>query len=145
MQNPESVDLLAQDVWQGRSYVRLGESGHHYDLHVAIANKAFPGQPFDAAAAVTELFLCASKDENLLPKTGSKCADPHLDEVARQARPTVVVTVGEGAKVSRRKTAVHGQSVQSATWRKRCRGRGCSPSCWVGYQKGHECVDRLGS
>lgn len=49
MRSPESFDLLAQDVWRGRSYLRFGEPGHHYDLHIAIARKAIPGRPFASA------------------------------------------------------------------------------------------------
>jgi|SRR5579863_4850491 len=30
MRSSESFDLLAQDVWRGRSSVRFVESGHHY-------------------------------------------------------------------------------------------------------------------
>ena len=98
MRSPESFDLLAQDVWRGRSYLRFGEPGHHYDLHIAIAHKAFPGRSFASVAAVTELFLCATLDGGLLPNAGSKCADLYLDEVARQVGPQVVVAVGAKAR-----------------------------------------------
>ena len=98
MRSPESFDLLARDVWRGQSYVRFGESGHHYDLHIAIAGKAFPGKPFATVAAVTELFLCATTDEESLPRVGSKCADLYFDEVARQVQPQVVVAVGAKAR-----------------------------------------------
>lgn len=98
MRSPESFDLLAQDVWRGRSYLRFGEPGHHYDLHIAIARKAIPGRPFASVAAVTEVFLCATLDGGLLPNAGSRCADLHLDEVAQQVRPQVVVAVGAKAR-----------------------------------------------
>lgn len=98
MRDAKAFDSLANDVWRGRSYVRFGEPGRHYDLHLAIADKAFPGQPFASVAAVTELFLCASLDAGLLPTRGSKCADLHLDEVARQVCPQVIVTVGAKAR-----------------------------------------------
>jgi uracil-DNA glycosylase len=98
MRDSEAFDLLAKDVWRGSSYLKFGEPGRHYDLHLAIAGKAFPGQPFASVAAVTELFLCASKDAGLLPTNGSKCADLHLDEVVQQICPQVVVTVGARAQ-----------------------------------------------
>src|ERR1039458_1013277 len=46
MRSPEAFDSLSHDVWRGQSYLHFGEPGHHYDLHSAIARKAFPGQPF---------------------------------------------------------------------------------------------------
>jgi hypothetical protein len=95
---PPSFHLLAQDVWQGRSYLRFGEPGHHYDLHLAIAERAFPGRLFSSVAAVTELFLCATEDATSLPRTGSTCADLYLDRVARQVQPRVVVAVGAPAR-----------------------------------------------
>ena len=98
MRNRDSFCLLAQDVWHARSYLRFGEPGRHYDLHIAIAEQAFPHRPFSAVAAVTELFLCATKDEELLPRTGSVCADLYLDQVARQVCPEVVVTIGAKAR-----------------------------------------------
>ncbi len=98
MRDPEVFDSLAHDIWRGQSYVRFGEPGRHYDLHVAIADEAFPGHSFASVAAVTELFLCATLDGGLLPARGSKCADLHLDEVVRQVCPQVVVTVGAKAR-----------------------------------------------
>lgn len=98
MRNPDSFHLLARDVWNGRSYLRFGEPGRHYDLHLAIADQAFPGRPFSAVAAVTELFLCASVNDQSLPNSGSVCADLYLDQVARQVRPRVVVAIGAKAR-----------------------------------------------
>lgn len=98
MQNPDSFHLLGQDIRHGQSYLRHGEPGRHYDLHLAITEKAFPSRPFSAVAAVTELFLCATTDEQALPKTGSVCSDLYLDRVARQVLPRVIVTVGAKAR-----------------------------------------------
>jgi uracil-DNA glycosylase len=98
MQRPDSFHLLAQDVWRGRSYLRFGEPGRHYDLHLAIAEKAFPGRPFSSVAAVTELFLCSTKDGAALPRSGSPCADRYLAQVVRQVQPSVVVAVGAPAR-----------------------------------------------
>ncbi len=98
MLKPGSFHLLAQDIWHGQSYLRFGEPGRHYDLHLAIAEQAFPGCPFSSVAAVTELFLCATKDGGSLPRFGSPCADRYLDQVARQVEPRVVVAVGAPAR-----------------------------------------------
>jgi hypothetical protein len=98
MRNPDLFHQLAQDVWKGRSYLRFGEPGHHYDLHLAIADQAFPSRQFSAVAAVTELFLCATINDETLPNTGSVCADLYLDQVARQVRPRAVVTIGAKAR-----------------------------------------------
>lgn len=98
MQQPDLFHLLAEDVWHGRSYLRFGEPGRHYDLHLAIAEQAFPGRPFSSVAAVTELFLCATKDGGSLPRFGSPCADRYLDQVARHVEPCIVVAVGAPAR-----------------------------------------------
>lgn len=85
---------LSRNKIDGRDYMGALGVERHYDLHVAIANAAFPGKRFDEVAAVTELFLCATPNGTGLPFDSSPCANRYLDHTITEVEPSVIVAVG---------------------------------------------------
>jgi len=67
----------------------------HYELHDDIVQRVF-GVPFDDAAAVTEMYLCASQDGQRLQTKNSPCAKRHLMPALNIADPDHIVTFGVG-------------------------------------------------
>ena len=67
----------------------------HYELHDEIVQRVF-GEPFENVAAVTEMYLCASEDGQLLQTKNSPCAKRFLMRTLRIADPTYIVTFGVG-------------------------------------------------
>jgi hypothetical protein len=67
----------------------------HYDLHNNIVQRVF-AKPFEDVAAVTEMYLCASKNGQQLPTWKSPCAKRHLMRTFKTADPDYMVTFGVG-------------------------------------------------
>jgi uracil-DNA glycosylase len=82
--------------WDGdHRYIAPDCREEHYRSHVRIVEGVFgEGAKFESHAAVTELFLCASKDSARLPIQERPCAARFLQRVVQQVRPKVVVAVG---------------------------------------------------
>ncbi len=85
--------LARNRVGKGAYIARDGPEPHYY-LHVDVADRLFPGVPFESIAAVTELHFCASEDSAKLPSDSSRCADRYLGRVLEIVSPTVVFAVG---------------------------------------------------
>ncbi len=71
------------------------EHERHYDLHNDIVQRVF-GKPFEQVAAVTEMYLCASRDGKKLNTETSPCAQLYLSQTIKIANPDYIVTFGSG-------------------------------------------------
>jgi uracil-DNA glycosylase len=67
----------------------------HYELHDEIVQRVF-GKPFEQVAAVTEMYLCASKNGKKLNTERSPCAQKFLMRTISIASPDYIVTFGSG-------------------------------------------------
>jgi hypothetical protein len=90
-------NLAANRHETDRPYIGVGGEPH-YTRHRRTAQEIFPQYTFEAVAAVTELFFCASSSASGLPITTSQCAKKYLDRVIRWVRPMVIFTVGQKVK-----------------------------------------------
>lgn len=77
-------------------YIRSRGPERHYDLHLAILERAFGPGPirFEEHAAVTELLLCATESAPAVDLGASPCAERFLARTVAQVRPEVIVAVG---------------------------------------------------
>jgi uracil-DNA glycosylase len=85
---------LARNVYQGRAYIGPRSSERHYSAHLRIARRIYPDQPFEAIAAVTELFFCASTSSSGLPLEHSPCADKYFERVLAIVQPQILLAIG---------------------------------------------------
>jgi uracil-DNA glycosylase len=97
IESKESFCRLAQNrLDDGTSYISLNAEEKHYQSHMLIIEGVFGNQcEFEKEAAVTELFLCASKNSptNAL-ETKSACAVQHLKISLNIINPQVIIAVG---------------------------------------------------
>jgi hypothetical protein len=85
---------LARNRFRGQPYIGPQGLEGHYSAHVRIARQLFPDQPFEAIAAVTELFFCASESGSGLPVQWSPCATKYFERVLTSIQPRVVFAMG---------------------------------------------------
>jgi hypothetical protein len=81
---------------------------------------------FESCAAVTELFLCASKDSMGLPNIESQCADTFLPDVLQLIQPGVIIAVG--SRVMDYFLAKDATTSRSGQQRVKCFGRTYRPA-----------------
>jgi uracil-DNA glycosylase len=88
---------LSENIVDKKPYITLNNGQEdHYLPHARIVEKLFgPDCNFENVAAVTEIFLCATKDSKSLPNPESQCADLYLEDTVRLTNPEVIVAVGE--------------------------------------------------
>jgi hypothetical protein len=83
----------------GQRYIGSPKSApdheEHYELHDDIVQRVF-AKPFEDVAAVTEMYLCASKNGKKLNTENSPCAQKFLLRTIGIARPDYIVTLGSG-------------------------------------------------
>ena len=96
----ECFDALAGNRMEGERYIAAFGRVRHYRLHASLVMEVFgAAAAFEDHAAVTELFLCATKDSNrlspLLSRGESPCADTFLPRTIRQVQPKALVAVGK--------------------------------------------------
>jgi uracil-DNA glycosylase len=96
LNSEESFRLLARNrLEDGSPYISLKATERHYHSHMLIVEGVFgSGCPFEAKAAVTELFLCASMNAPSLWQTRSVCAERFLKTSISLVEPKVIVAVG---------------------------------------------------
>jgi hypothetical protein len=85
---------FSRNQFQGGPYVVLNGQEPHYNLHCRIVGSIFKNSRFEDRAAVTELFLCATKDASTFPAGQSRCADTYFETVVRAVEPEVIVMLG---------------------------------------------------
>ena len=90
--NIQAFDELAGNRYNGQEYI---EAERHYRNHATIVKDLFQGQSFEAAAAVTELFFCATKKTNKLLVESCPCANLFLEKTILHVRPKVIIPVGK--------------------------------------------------
>ena len=95
MRDPAAFRELAQNSFQNQPYIGPLCPERHYRVHATIARHVFPDKTFEAVAAVTELFLCASSSSVGLPFVNSPCAEKYLKRVLAMVQPKVVFAVGQ--------------------------------------------------
>lgn len=106
---------LASNRFQGRHYIGPRGLERHYSAHVRIARQIYPDQAFEAVAAVTELFFCASLSSRGLPLERSPCADRYFERVLGVVQPRVVFALGRAEKYLARRFGTEGGKT-FATW-----------------------------
>ena len=91
----ESFRSLASNrLDDGTPYISLEAAERHYHSHMLIVHGAFGTEcAFESAAAVTELFLCASPSSPTL-ETKSICAEKYLQTSINIINPRVIIAVG---------------------------------------------------
>jgi uracil-DNA glycosylase len=99
MASQENFKQLAQnrDRYR-RPYIAPRAMERHYHCHMIVIEGVFGiGTPFEAKAAVTEIYLCANESGSaLLDARRSPCAERYLGRVVEIVKPQVVVAVGKG-------------------------------------------------
>jgi len=89
---------LAVNLDGSERYIAKDGKEKHYHHHVDITEAMFGmGAKFEEHAAVTELFFCATKNAQNLPKYSYPCADLFFDRVFLKVRPRLVVCVWKSA------------------------------------------------
>jgi len=77
----------------GSRYITQSGPERHYNLHMRIVDRVFPGREFEQVAAVTELHLCASESGKHLPSEGP-CNAIFLPRVVEMCNPEVIIALG---------------------------------------------------
>lgn len=116
VRNPRTFAQLAENIDRGRPYIGPQAKERHYAAHVRLAQRLFPSQPFEAVAAVTEIFFCASKSSMGLPIEQSPCAQRYFERVLAIVRPVVVLAVGQAVKRYLQKRFGSGEDRIFARW-----------------------------
>jgi uracil-DNA glycosylase len=84
---------LSSNKFRGNPYI---EREHRYRSRVKLVKMLFGENcQFENIAAVTEIFLCATKDSGGLPDPKSPCADLFLENVVQLTKPKIIVAVGQ--------------------------------------------------
>jgi uracil-DNA glycosylase len=97
MRDKSNFLSLSENVVDKKPYIALnnGQEGH-YLAHARLVEMLFgPDCNFEEVAAVTEIFLCATKDSTFLPNPESQCADLYFGDTVLLTNPQVIVAVGE--------------------------------------------------
>jgi uracil-DNA glycosylase len=90
-----AFEALAFNKLHDHRYIDTSSNEPHYHDHLTILRGIYNvDRAFDSCAAVTELFLCATKDSKTLPDPGSPCADKFLPSVLEIVQPKVIIAVG---------------------------------------------------
>jgi hypothetical protein len=92
------AELAANRTREGRPYIARDAEEEHYHCHMIVVEQVLGAESiFESDAAVTELFLCASKSGSELLAIGkSPCAERYLARVLKFVKPKVVIAVGSG-------------------------------------------------
>lgn len=85
---------LARNRVGAHAYIGPNGLENHYSVHVMVADRLFPGRPFESIASVTELHFCASTSSAGLPYARSRCAAKYFASVLGTVKPTIVFAVG---------------------------------------------------
>lgn len=89
---------LARNRDEQQAYIVRGGGEKHYHHHMAIVEALYgTDAKFEDHAAVTELFLCATKDSENLPRYANPCAERYFDRVFLKVRPKMVICVWKRA------------------------------------------------
>ena len=103
--SPDNFERLAAKNRDEKDEAYIARAGPepHYHCHAIVVEEVFGhGTLFESKAAVTELFLCASKSAPVtydrLKSERSPCADRYLSEVMELVQPEVIVSVGSTVK-----------------------------------------------
>ena len=89
---------LARNRDGQKAYIIRGGGEKHYHHHMAIVEALYGKDArFENHAAVTELYLCATKNAKGLPSDVKPCADLYFDRVFLKVRPKVVICVWKTA------------------------------------------------
>jgi hypothetical protein len=112
-----ALEQLSQNRVDGAAYIGRPGLEAHYALHLRVAEKLFPGQPFESVAAVTELHFCASRSSVGLPKHSSKCAERYFERVLDAVSPAVVFAVGKHVERTLRAGLNSATGIPMAIWR----------------------------
>ena len=88
---------LADNRDEGRAYISAKGDERHYRPHCAIVKGIFGDVEFDAVAAASEMFLCASEQADALPADPNVCARRFLDRVVLEVNPIVIYAMGRRA------------------------------------------------
>ncbi len=86
---------LGKNRTNGQVYIGLGAKEQHYRVHWEIVSAIFAGAAFEAVAAVTELYFCASGDSKIFHPGFSPCADSYFENVVELVQPKVIVALGQ--------------------------------------------------
>jgi uracil-DNA glycosylase len=92
MRDKPNFRSLSENKLRGQFYI---EQEPHYRFHIRLVKILFGEYcKFENVAAVTEIFLCATKDSNGLPSPESPCADIYFGDTVGLTNPKVIVAVG---------------------------------------------------
>ena len=98
MRNLENFHRLSEntnhlgDRYIGGSPMAQDREGH-YDLHAEVVQRIF-ARPFEEVAAVTEMYLCASRSGRELNTRTSPCARRFLVRTIMATDPLFIITLG---------------------------------------------------
>jgi uracil-DNA glycosylase len=105
MRSSENFERLAAKNRDEKDETYIAPAGPepHYHCHAIVVEGVFGnGTLFESKAAVTELFLCASKSAPMtydrLKSEKSPCADRYLSKVMELVQPEVIISVGGTVK-----------------------------------------------
>ena len=85
---------LASNRISNKPYIHESSEEHYHDHLQIIYGVYREASPFESRAAVTELFVCASRTSESLPNPESPCAERFLPRVLTIVQPKVIVAVG---------------------------------------------------